>query len=139
MSEIRTFDNRTIFIRFPKPNDRYSDVHCMYFPFLLVALQFDFKINFILQVLCLLMLRGDLPKAEARTMALDFVPESRQAACAKSIFSQVQVSSSVNPFASGKDAADRLNPFSAGKDAADRLNPFANNKPAGADLNPFGE
>jgi hypothetical protein len=41
---------------------------------------------------------------------------------AKSIFSQVAVSASINPFASGKEAAASLNPFS--KDTAASLNPF---------------
>ena len=49
----------------------------------------DAYFNALSQVLCLLMLRSDIPKGDAKTMALDLVPETRQAASAKSIFSQV--------------------------------------------------
>ena len=45
------------------------------------------------------MLRSDIPKADARNMALDFVPETRQAASAKSIFSQVGVPFKVSTLA----------------------------------------
>ena len=61
-------------------------------------------------------------------MAQEFVPESEDigrssALQAKSIFSQVAVSASTNPFASGKEAAASLNPF-ANKDSGLSLNPF---------------
>ena len=51
-------------------------------------------------------------------------------------FSQVQVSSSLNPFATGKEAAN-LNPFVTGKEVAASLNPFSSNKASEKDLNPF--
>ena len=67
------------------------------------------------QVLCLLLLRGDLPKGEARLTAQEFVPEQQQGRSqshqAKSIFSQVAVSANLNPFEKGKEAAASLNPF----------------------------
>ena len=61
-------------------------------------------------------------------MAHEYVPESEDMAKssalqAKSIFSQVAVSASTNPFTSGKEAAASLNPF-ANKDSGLSLNPF---------------
>ena len=51
---------------------------------------------------------------------------------------QVQVSSSINPFATGKEAAASLNPFASTKEAAASLNPFStSNKNPEKDLNPF--
>jgi hypothetical protein len=48
------------------------------------------------------------------------------------------VTSSLNPFATGKEAAASLNPFATGKEAAASLNPFASsNKNSEKDLNPF--
>lgn len=77
------------------------------------------------QLCCLLILRGDQSKSEAREKALEYIPNSvRSNLQAKSIFSQVLVSASINPFASGKEAAASLNPFASGKEAAASLNPF---------------
>jgi len=61
------------------------------------------------QLLCLLNMRGDLKNNEARQMAQEFIPDEpvRSALQAKSIFSQVNVSASTNPF----ETAASLNPF----------------------------
>jgi len=59
-------------------------------------------------------------------MAQEFVPEeetARSTLQARSIFSQVAVSATINPFASGKETAASLNPF-ANKEPGANLNPF---------------
>ena len=66
-------------------------------------------------------------KSEVRTLAHEFAPEVEEgskisALQAKSIFSQVAVSSSMNPFASGKEAAASLNPFATKE--KESKNPF---------------
>ena len=91
------------------------------------------------QLICLLMLRGDLNKSDARETAQEYGP-TPGALHAKSIFSQVVVTSSMNPFAGkgegggGGGMASSVNPF-AGKDLGN-LNPFSN-KDSGASNNPF--
>ena len=73
------------------------------------------------QLLCLLTVRGDLSKSEAKTMATDFVPEDKPVKT-QSIFSQVALTAaSSNPFAEAVERAaektkeaTNLNPF--GKD-----------------------
>ena len=64
-------------------------------------------------------------KSDARETALEFVPEteSLKSSAVKSIFSQVAVSASANPFAAGKEAVASYNPFS-NKDTGASLNPF---------------
>ena len=57
------------------------------------------------QLLCLLLLRGDLARAEAKQLAGEFVPEggaANKTLHARSILSQVVVTSSLT---------DKLNPF----------------------------
>jgi hypothetical protein len=70
------------------------------------------------QLLCLLALRGDLERAEARAIASEFVPtdggermSGSTTLRARSILSQVQVSSSLNPFAEGGVSERLKNPF----------------------------
>ena len=62
---------------------------------------------------CLLLLRGDMSKGEARETAQEFIPEGKTTSVhAKSILSMVQVTSSLNPFAGKAEAAaSNLNPF----------------------------
>ena len=64
-------------------------------------------------------------KSDARETALEFVPEteSLKSSAVKSIFSQVSVTASANPFAAGKEAVASYNPFS-NKDTGASLNPF---------------
>ena len=81
------------------------------------------------QLLCLLLLRGDKPKSEAREIAQEYIPDSIRPSTlqAKSIFSKVQVSATSNPFATGKEAAASLNPFSSSgpkETTVKSLNPF---------------
>ena len=85
------------------------------------------------QLLCLLMLRGDLSKGDAKDTTLEFVPEGNAKAGtlhAESIRSQVKVTPGIinNPF--GKESGPSLNPF------ADTMNPFSKDGSA-ANLNPF--
>jgi len=67
------------------------------------------------QLLCLLLLRGDLDRAEAKAISTEFVPADGGGATntlrAKSIMSQVQVTSSLNPFAEGGVGERLKNPF----------------------------
>lgn len=58
----------------------------------------------------------------AQEYATDTESMKTSALTAKSIFSQVLVSASINPFATGKEAAASLNPFS--NTTAKDLNPF---------------
>ena len=68
-----------------------------------------------IKILFLLKFLSFQSKSEVRTLVQEFAPEAEEnkisALQAKSIFSQVSVSSSaMNPFASGKEAAASLNP-----------------------------
>ena len=68
-------------------------------------------------------------KKDVEPLANDYVPKTvglkSSALQAKSIFSQVAVSVSANPFAAGKEAAASLNPFSnKNRDTGASLNPF---------------
>ena len=83
-----------------------------------------------IKILFLLKFLSFQSKSEVRTLAQEFAPEAEEnkisALQAKSIFSQVSVSSSaMNPFASGKEAAASLNPFAS--KAEKDTNPFSNN------------
>lgn len=76
------------------------------------------------QLMCLLLLRGDMGRNDARDTANEAVPEgnnSKSTLHARSILSQVQVTSSLNPFAA-KDGGKE-----AGGGAGVPKNPFSNN------------